>query len=70
LPDASELRIKGHGIGDTLDIGPVGSLYSKTFQVPPGGLVVHFACNGRPLLAPGDPRSLVFRIDNFRLTQQ
>lgn len=70
LPDASELRIKGHGIDDTLDIGPVGSLYSKTFQVPPGGLVVHFACNGRPLLAPGDPRSLVFRIDNFRLTQQ
>jgi phosphoglycerol transferase len=69
-PDASELRIKGQAIDDTLHIGPAGSFYSKTLQVRPGGLVVHFACNGKPLLAPGDPRSLVFRIDNFKLTQQ
>ena len=42
--------------------------YSKKIDVPPGDSVIKFVSNGRRVDAPLDPRVLVFRIENFKMT--
>jgi phosphoglycerol transferase len=42
--------------------------WSKTISVPPGESVIKFHSTGRRIDAPLDPRVLVFRIENFKLT--
>jgi len=42
--------------------------YSKTITVPPGESIIKFTSNGRRVDAPQDPRVLIFRIENFKMT--
>jgi hypothetical protein len=49
-----------------VNINPV--FYTKTVTVPPGESSIKFTCNGRRVDAPIDPRVLVFRIENFKMT--
>ncbi len=43
--------------------------YSKTITVPPGESVITFRSNAKQIDAPEDPRFLVFRIENFKMTE-
>ncbi len=43
-----------------------GQSFSQRVVVPPGKHIVRFSTNASRINAPGDPRTLVFRVDNFR----
>ena len=63
----ADLTISGL-VSDQLKTNTSPVAYSKTITVPPGDSVIKFASNGRRLHAPLDPRVLVFRIENFKMT--
>ena len=54
-------------VSDQLKANANPVFYSKTVTVPPGDSVIKFACNGRRVYAPLDPRVLVFRVENFKM---
>ena len=56
-------------ISEQLKINENPRLYSKTVTIPPGNHVIRFTSNASRVDAPLDPRVLIFRIENFRLTQ-
>lgn len=56
-------------ISDQLKTNVVPVPYSKTVTVPPGISIIKFRSTGRPINAPLDPRVLVFRIENFKMTE-
>lgn len=55
-------------VSDQLKANDNSIFYTKTMTVPPGDSVIKFACNGRRVDAPLDPRTLVFRVENFKMT--
>ncbi len=55
-------------ISDHLKTNVTPVFYSKTITVPPGESTIKFASNGRRVDAPLDPRVLVFRVENFKMT--
>ena len=63
----ADLTISGL-VSDQLKMNASPVAYSKTLTVPPGDSVIKFASNGRRVDAPLDPRVLVFRIENFKMT--
>jgi hypothetical protein len=72
LPGATgeaQLDLEGPLFDDHLVIGNSDSRYRRTLIIPPGKQLVRFRCDGRPSCAPGDWRRLVFRVENFRLTE-
>lgn len=68
-PGTSNLRVHGGGLPDEeLSLDPGGKDYTRVFDLPPGSSVVRFESDGKPATAsPGDPRTLVWRLDNFSL---
>jgi phosphoglycerol transferase len=46
---------------------PAGAPLEMDLTVPPGEHVLSFVCDGPRMPAPGDPREIVFRIDDFQL---
>jgi phosphoglycerol transferase len=61
-PPAS-LRIDGDLLSEEVALPPAGAAFSHTLMVPPGRHFIHLRCDGKPALAPRDPRRLVFRVD-------
>jgi phosphoglycerol transferase len=55
-------------ISDQLKTNANPVAYSKTITVPPGESIIKFTSNGRRVDAPLDPRVLIFRIENFKMT--
>jgi phosphoglycerol transferase len=63
----SQLSIAGPGFADSVTIDPAGTEFSKRFLVPQGSSVIRFSSPATPLIAPNDPRKLVFRVEDLRL---
>ncbi|HZN06545.1 MAG TPA: hypothetical protein VFB65_07155, partial [Pyrinomonadaceae bacterium] len=55
-------------ISDQLKTNATPVFYTKTISVPPGESIIKFTSNGRRVDAPQDPRVLIFRIENFKMT--
>lgn len=62
----AEIRIDGPSISQSLMANAAGRAFITHLRLQPGNSVIRFSCNAKPLLSPGDPRTLVFRIENFR----
>lgn len=45
------------------------SPYTVTLTLPPGHTAIEFTSDAKRVKAPGDPRYLVFRVDNFQLKE-
>ena len=56
-------------ITDQLKVNWTPSFYSKTVTVPPGESVINFRSTAKRVDAPLDTRYLVFRVENFKLTE-
>jgi hypothetical protein len=56
-------------ISEQLKVGWELVPYSKTVVVPPGESVIKFRSTAGRVDAPLDPRFLVFRIENFKMTE-
>jgi phosphoglycerol transferase len=66
--ESSDLVISGL-ISEQLKVGWDLVTYSKPVTVPPGESVITFRSNAKRVHAPLDPRYLVFRIENFKMTE-
>jgi phosphoglycerol transferase len=56
-------------ISEQLKVNSTPVLYSKTITAPPGESVITFRSSARRVQAPLDARYLVFRIEDFKLTE-
>ena len=65
-PDPAPLTISGPGFGESLTIGPAGTVFSKRFLTPQGDSVIRFSSPAAPMFAPPDPRKLVFRVEDLQ----
>jgi phosphoglycerol transferase len=67
-PELDDFTISGL-ISEQLKVGSALVPYSKTITVPPGESVITFRSAAKRVDAPLDPRFLVFRIENFKMTE-
>ena len=67
-PELDDFVISGL-ISEQLKVNYQPAPYSKTITVPPGESVIHFHSAAKRIDAPLDTRFLVFRIEDFKLTE-
>lgn len=67
-PEPDDFFISGL-ISEQLKVNYVPAPYSKTVTVPPGESVIYFRSTAKRIDAPLDTRFLVFRIEDFKLTE-
>ena len=67
-PELDDFTISGL-ISEQLKVGSALVPYSKTITVPPGESVIRFHSAAKRIDEPRDPRFLVFRIEDFKLTE-
>jgi phosphoglycerol transferase len=64
----ARLKFEGDLWSDEFDL--VGMVpVSHPIEIPPGRHSIRFACDGHQAEAPGDPRNLVFRVEDFALEE-
>jgi len=56
-------------ISEQLKLNSSPAFYSKTVTLPPGVSVIHFRSAAKRVDAPGDDRVLVFRVEDFKMTE-
>jgi hypothetical protein len=66
LPPA-QLQVTSDLWTETLVLPPDGAAVSRPLLVPPGSHLVRLQSDGEPVIAPRDPRQLVFRVDDAHL---
>ncbi|MGB7448768.1 MAG: hypothetical protein WA892_06520, partial [Ornithinimicrobium sp.] len=66
----SELIIKSDLLNEKLKISEQPLRFTKTISVPPGKHIIRFISDAKAVDSPGDDRSLVFTVTNFRLTEK
>jgi phosphoglycerol transferase len=66
------LRLESPLLSERWRVGPVGRTVSvsRALSIPPGEHRIPFSCDALRVLAAGDRRHLVFKVDNFRLVEQ
>jgi phosphoglycerol transferase len=67
-PQLDDFVISGL-ISEQLKVNLTPAPYSKTLMVPPGESVIRFHSAAKRIDEPRDPRFLVFRIEDFKLTE-
>lgn len=66
----SNMTLRGSVLNERFRVGPTDVEWSKAFSLPPGKHQIEFECDGPVIRPNGDPRSLVFRINNFQLVEK
>ena len=66
----SSLKITGTLMNEDLKINQIGYNYTKEIVVPPGRNIVNFSCDAERLNAPGDPRTIIFGVLNFKMSEE
>ena len=67
-PELDDFTIDGL-ISEQLKVNNIPSPYSKTVTLPPGESVIHFRSTAKRVHAPLDTRFLVFRVEDFKMTE-
>jgi hypothetical protein len=62
----ADVRIRSTLFSENLRVSPAGTTLHRVFTVPPGKHRVELESEGPAVVAPNDPRELVFRVDDFR----
>lgn len=65
-PAASILTVEGAGLSQKLTVSSAGTHWQVTLMAPPGETAINLASDATQVSAPGDPRDMFFRINNFR----
>jgi 2-polyprenyl-3-methyl-5-hydroxy-6-metoxy-1,4-benzoquinol methylase len=68
-PEQATLTIKGDFLNEKLNVNNVATAYYKELVVPPGNNVIKFKCDAKRLNASSDSRYLVFRVNNFKISE-
>lgn len=69
-PEKATLVLKSDIFNEVLTINNVGTEYTKELTIPPGETIIEFQCDARRVDSPADPRYLVFRVNNFIISEQ
>ena len=67
-PEPDDFIISGL-ISEELKVNNIPAPYSKTVTVPPGESVIRFRSAAKRVNAPTDTRFLVFRVEDFKMTE-
>jgi len=67
-PELDDFFISGF-ISEQLKVNDTPVPYSRTITVPPGESVIHFRSTARRVDAPLDSRFIVFRLEDFKMTE-
>lgn len=67
--DFSLLKIDGTSISENLFLNNQGYNFQKKIDLPPGKSMIKFRSDAQRVYAPGDSRDLVFRINDFQITE-
>ena len=68
-PELSNLKIESTMFNENLKISSNKSSFNKNFVLPPGRHNIKFSCDAPRLVAPNDPRNLVFCTFDFQLNE-
>jgi hypothetical protein len=64
----ARLSVEGDLVAETIELA--GAVpFVREIEVSPGDHVIRFACDGTPADAPADPRTMVWRVENFALAE-
>ncbi|MDD4972557.1 MAG: hypothetical protein PHT07_24260 [Paludibacter sp.] len=69
-PELSNLNISGDLIDESLKISSAGYNFRKEIIIPPGKHIIEFTSDAVRVVAPNDPRCLIFSIKNFQMTEE
>jgi len=64
-PEPSRFTVQIGSEVESFEVTSKGRPFSKELTLSPGATEIHFSSDARPAVAPGDTRTLVFRIDGF-----
>jgi phosphoglycerol transferase len=67
-PTEGTMRVESDVISETFKVAPDPAPWNKTIVIPPGKHVIKFTCDAPPMNTPPGSRVLVFRVNNFKLT--
>jgi phosphoglycerol transferase len=68
--EPARVRINGpDGAVENYQVDALGQDLKKSLVIPTGTTRLRIRCDGRPVVAPNDPRTLVFRVTRFSLTE-
>jgi phosphoglycerol transferase len=59
-----QLRIDSPLLTERIEVPPQGAPLTRTLTVPPGRNLIRVRGDGRPAIAPGDPRTMIWRMNN------
>ena len=65
--EPSNVKVESEYFSDSFSTNKSGYFYSKDFVLPPGIHRIYITCDANEVYAPNDGRSLVFRIENFKI---
>jgi hypothetical protein len=68
-PEPSHVHIESPWFSKDVEVNEAGRLISAMATVSPGRHIVRIVSDARRVGAPGDGRTLVFRVNNFRLKE-
>lgn len=68
-PQQAMLAIESGFLNETLKVNNAATKYYKELVIPAGVNTITFKCDAKRVDAPHDPRSLVFRVNNFRINE-
>jgi phosphoglycerol transferase len=69
-PEYSRLVIEGPGLQQTLKVNNIGTAWRADVSLPPGMSRITLTSDANKVIAPGDPREMYFRINNFQVLEQ
>lgn len=65
----ARLIIEGDLLTASVEIDAAGVSFERLLTIPPGSHVIRFHCDGKPAVAPRDPRVMIWRIENFAFNE-
>ena len=68
--EEASFQLEGDIKNASLKVTSQGTPYAAEFVVPPGRHTFKLRSDAKRVQAPGDPRVLVFRLDDFRLGER
>jgi hypothetical protein len=66
----SDVRIEGNGTSWTVQANTVGGTWKAKLKVPPGKSIYVLRSDGPAANAPGDPRHLIFMVQDLKVSEQ
>jgi len=69
-PQPANLSIESPWFSKTVQVSSGGGTFSAKATIPPGRHLLRLICDAPRVSAPADPRTLILRLDKFRISEE